>query len=217
MVVNTSRQFPPRNRVNERVGHDREQVKGAEVSNGVKIPLQTILGFGRRRLLLLDPRAREIFAWICKSLFSDRVHSKPKTDLERNVPRRRPLLPRNWFISSLDLSPWVSEGCRLPWQKDTPGQKVRQPESRSTFPNTRRLDLACQTLDDVFVSQSDKDVNVYRYNVFETFSRDQRRMYVQGGKKNLSLAKIDLGFEFQNHKKFFWLYSTHHESMVITW
>jgi len=61
---------------------------------GVKIPLQTILVSARTPHRSTSPPsaessgARRIFAWICKSLFSDRVRSKPKTNLENRAAHR---------------------------------------------------------------------------------------------------------------------------------
>lgn len=53
----------------------------------------------------------EILAWICKSLFSDWMHSKPKTNLENRIAPHVTLLThpatRNWFISP----PYYTDPC----------------------------------------------------------------------------------------------------------
>lgn len=136
-LVDTSRRFP------QRVAKTKEwdttaSVKG-RFQTGWKSHYKLSSGsVGVVSFCWIHERARSLHEYV-NPYFRIECTRNRKPTSERNVPRCRPLLPRNWFISSLDLSPWAERAAFH--GKKIPRRKVRQPKSRSTFTNARRLDL----------------------------------------------------------------------------
>lgn len=120
-LVDMLGQFPPQSL--ERKSGTRGAKRGRVLPNGVKIPLQTILA-SVEVVSFCWILEREIFAWICKSLFSDRS-SALETE---NGPGEKRFAPSSSFSSRIDLlahSTYPREGGfflrqKIP-RKDTSG------------------------------------------------------------------------------------------------